>query len=57
MAKGPTKEKPTPLGDRVYLKHRKMIKDLEKKLRTTGRAEIVRRAIEEMHVRYFSKAA
>ena len=51
MAKGqPQKEKPTPLGDRVYTKHRKMQAAIAKRLRI-GRAEVVRRAIEEMHER------
>ena len=53
--KVPGKEKPTPLGDRVYPKHRKMQAAIAKRLRI-GRAEVIRRAIEEMHDRVVAAA-
>lgn len=43
-------EKPIPLGDRVYKKHREMLRFIMKKL-GGSRAEITRRAIEELHAR------
>lgn len=49
-AKGPSKEKPTPLGDRVYPKHRKMLKEIAKKLGLKS-AEAVRFLIEDAHAR------
>lgn len=50
-----TDEQPTPLGDRVYTKHRKMLAKLRKKL-GVSRAEVVRRAIEEAYGKYFGTA-
>lgn len=50
MSKAAAAEKPTPLGDRVYTKHRKMLKDIAKKTGKKG-AEAVRFAIEDTHDR------
>lgn len=50
MSKGAAVEKPTPLGDRVYGKHRKMLKDIARKTGKKG-AEAVRFAIEDTHER------
>lgn len=52
-AKGQS-EKPTPLGDRVYRKHRKMLKEISKKLGKKN-AESVRFLIEEAHARICTK--
>lgn len=40
-------EKPTPLGSRVYRKHRKLVKRLSRKMKMKG-AAVVRFAIEDL---------
>lgn len=50
MSKAVISEKPTPLGDRVYTKHRKMLKEISRKTGKKG-AEAVRFAIEDTHER------
>lgn len=54
MAKGKQVEKPTPLGDRVYASHRKMIGVIAKK-KKLSRAKAVRFAIEDAHARVVSE--
>lgn len=54
--KAKEKEKATPLGDRVYPKHRKMLKDISKKLGLRGVAA-VRFAIEDTHARLTRSSA
>lgn len=48
--KGAHTEKPSPLGDRVYLKHRKMLAEIAKK-RNLGKGAALRFAIESTHER------
>lgn len=49
-------EKPTPLGDRVFTKHRKMLKSIARK-RKLGQGEAVRFAIEDTYERRVKGAA
>lgn len=44
-----TTEKPTVISPRVYKKHRKMIKQLKRKMKCSSEAQVVREAIERLH--------
>lgn len=55
MVQGKKVEKPRPLGDRVYAKHRKMIAAIAKK-KSVSKAEGLRFAIEDTHARICTAA-